>query len=85
MIVRFLQWLFNLNRSVNYYAYINSPAWKNIARRCKVKAGMRCKRCGKSGTFYSLHAHHVTYSRLGHERLSDLECLCAECHERVSR
>ena len=28
-----------------------------------------------------LQAHHLSYARLGHERLDDLEALCMHCHE----
>lgn len=47
----------------------------------------RCKRC-KQARY--LEVHHLTYKRLGFERMDDLEALCVRCHaqadlERVSR
>jgi hypothetical protein len=36
----------------------------------------RCRDCGRRGT----EAHHLTYERVGRERLSDLVLLCKRCH-----
>jgi 5-methylcytosine-specific restriction endonuclease McrA len=63
-----------------YRGYIKSTAWKKKKRyywsRCKDKS---CRGCGipwESG----FNLHHVTYVRLGIERLADLMPLCDKCH-----
>jgi hypothetical protein len=62
---------------LRYRQYIQSAVWK--ARSGKIKADVqgKCSRCGKAGT---LHTHHKTYARLGHEKDGDLIALCAVCH-----
>jgi 5-methylcytosine-specific restriction endonuclease McrA len=46
-----------------------------VSYRCKGK----CERCGNFGS----ELHHRKYERLGRERPTDLEWLCAECHRRI--
>lgn len=70
---------------VNYQEYIQSEDWKLTARIIKRLAGFQCEMCGIQGNDFSLKAHHLTYARLGHERLSDLQCLCQDCHTKVHR
>src|SRR5262245_38656430 len=64
-------------RPVDYKAYINSAEWKEKRRLVFRKQGRKCTDCGKTS---ELQVHHKTYERLGHERLSDLEVLCRQCH-----
>ncbi|CAK0770336.1 5-methylcytosine-specific restriction enzyme A [Gammaproteobacteria bacterium] len=71
--------------SVNYHEYIQSDEWKAKAKIVKARAEWRCEICGRSGNYHTLEAHHKTYEHLGNERLSDLQCLCSECHEKISR
>ena len=60
--------------------YIASPQWKRI-REAKIKqAGGKCERCGRSKFSGPLEAHHKDYRHFKHERLEDLELLCARCH-----
>jgi hypothetical protein len=63
---------------------MNSADWKN--KRAEYIASKEhsndCYGCGKrykSG----FHLHHVTYQRLGAERLSDLVMVCRLCHESI--
>ena len=42
------------------------------------KAGHKCSICGETE---NLNVHHLTYARVGCEKLSDLEVLCRGCHE----
>ena len=60
----------------NYYEYINSPRWKNRAKRIKEKAGC----CSVCKSVHNLNVHHLTYERLGREKKSDLVVLCRDCH-----
>lgn len=68
--------------SPQYLAYINSKSW--YAKRDLVlrKAGYRCWWCG---SIWRLQVHHLTYERLGNERLTDLMVLCEGCHGWVTR
>jgi len=70
------------NFSPQYLGYIKSSAWY-AKRDLKLrKSGYRCWWCGTS---YNLEVHHLTYERLGRERLSDLMVLCHKHHSWVTR
>ena len=58
--------------------YLLSPHWRETRQRKIDSVGSKCERCKKK--FKSLDVHHKDYSRLGHERMSDLEVLCRDCH-----
>lgn len=65
-----------------YAGYIKSSAWY-AKRDLKLrKSGYKCWWCGTS---YNLEVHHLTYERLGNERLSDLMVLCHDHHVWVTR
>lgn len=40
-----------------------------------------CERCQLKST--RLELHHITYERLGHERRSDVQLLCFDCHQQA--
>ena len=61
-----------------YLAYLNSAEWRSRRNRALKHAGYRCERCQSKR---DLQVHHKTYERLGKEFDSDLEVLCATCHE----
>ena len=66
---------------VAYRRYLQSWQWK-VKRMKRLKMdGMACVLCDSSD---QLQVHHVTYDRLGFERLSDLRTLCRDCHEAIS-
>ena len=62
-----------------YNAYIKSSTWKNIRKTLFKLRGEKCEKCGFGS--YKLHIHHLTYERLGHKRLTDLQILCEQCHD----
>lgn len=66
---------------LNYYEYIQSPAWKKKADAAKRDADYRCQVCNRHKDEVTLDAHHRTYARLGHERPEDITVLCRDCHE----
>ena len=66
---------------VDYKTYMQSREWRDRANIVKAHAGWRCKICNRHENEVTLDAHHNTYDRLGHERLSDLICLCRDCHK----
>lgn len=68
------------NMTINYQEYIQSKEWKAKAKAAKHRANYRCEQCGVLKPEHLLHAHHLTYERLGNERKSDLKVLCNECH-----
>ena len=61
-----------------YSDYLKTPQWQRRAERCKQRAGYKCERCGAAGV--TLHAHHLSYKRVGKERESDLLAVCVDCH-----
>ena len=58
-----------------YKEYLNSDLWKATRVMAFKKHGDICI-CGDIAT----EIHHLTYSRLGRERLDDLLPLCPSCH-----
>lgn len=65
-------------RDVDYNEYLRSPEWKAkrelVIKRCN---GV-CEECLEAKVD---HVHHLTYVRLGHEKLKDLQGLCKACHQ----
>lgn len=69
--------------SENYIDYLQSPDWKKKrGKRLQYDQG-RCQNCG---AVLHLQVHHLSYDRLGDERVkSDLKTLCVDCHRKVER
>ena len=67
-------------KSTNYKEYINSIEWDEKRSLRFRMDGFRCYKCGSP---MNLQCHHITYERLGNERLSDLVTLCSDCHKRL--
>lgn len=63
--------------SPEYTRYISSDAWREKRKRRLSIDRYRCANCGSRE---SLQVHHLSYARLGHERMSDLVTLCRGCH-----
>lgn len=64
-----------------YDAYLASPHWRDVKRRYRESDRPQdCFLCGES---QHVQLHHMTYVRLGRERLDDLVSLCARCHTMV--
>lgn len=74
-------WLSLSNLGFRTYAeYLESEHWKQFKQRyVQSDQPQRCRCCGLAK--YELH--HVTYKRLGQERLTDVIPLCRECHDKV--
>lgn len=63
-----------------YEAYMRSEEWALKRAQVFSSRKARCQVClGRD----DLHVHHITYARLGDERMDDLVILCAEHHEAV--
>lgn len=65
--------------SSRYLAYIASPSWRRKRAQLFKARGRQCETCG--ATRGIIQAHHLTYARLGHELLTDLQVICKPCHE----
>ena len=63
-----------------YQNYLQSERWKHFCSWVKEKRNYTCEHCGSSER---LQVHHKTYVRLGQELLSDVLCVCRECHETI--
>src|SRR5215510_9542320 len=68
--------------SAEYLAYMQSPAWQQFRARVKARDKYRCVRCGSRER---LEVDHLTYDRLGRERLEDCQTLCQPCHRKKTR
>lgn len=61
----------------SYRFYMQSDRWQELRRSVIQKHRGRCQACGKKGR----HVHHVNYTRLFKEKLSeDLVLFCGDCH-----
>lgn len=60
--------------------YLSSTSWSQLkAKRLEI-AGYKCEFCGARN---HLQLHHITYARLGKEKLSDLAILCSTHHNQL--
>lgn len=70
-----------------YDAYLATPHWAYIRDAKLGYSNYTCLVCGYRRFWYKwgmpkrLEVHHLTYERLGRERLADLEVLCEDCHK----
>lgn len=65
-------------KPINYYEYLESPAWRDRANAAIARSGGKCQLCGGRR---GLAAHHNSYKNLGNEPPEDLVALCRRCHE----
>jgi 5-methylcytosine-specific restriction endonuclease McrA len=61
----------------NYDEYMRSEAWSRKRTQAIEHAKGRCQTCGET---QGLEVHHLTYTRLGREKMEDLQVLCGGCH-----
>lgn len=62
-----------------YVEHIRSPKWRKLRQQILARCSGLCERCGKIPKRFEVH--HLTYDRLGDERLTDLIALCNDpCH-----
>ena len=62
-----------------YEQYRTTPEWAALRVQALLLAGYRCRLCNRDHG--SLHVHHRTYERIGHEDIEDLTVLCPACHD----
>lgn len=63
-----------------YQIAIRSPHWSRLREYVLWLVDGRCEHCGIHVPPAELDLHHLTYERLGHEVLGDVELLCKPCH-----
>jgi hypothetical protein len=64
----------------NYQEYLASREWALLREAVRERSGDKCERCGGP----QQAVHHLTYERIGHEELTDLQAVCNPCHEYLS-
>lgn len=67
--------------SFNYQRYLASREWACLKKQVRGRSGGWCERCIERE---AKQVHHLTYERIGRERLEDLQHLCKPCHEYLS-
>lgn len=67
----------------SYKEYLKSSDWRVVKlRKLKSRMPYRCYCCN---TYKNLDLHHISYTRLGREKLSDLTWVCRNCHELIHK
>lgn len=64
-------------KKVDYQEYLLSDHWEKMRRRALYHDGYKCADCMTAET---LQIHHLSYLRIGHERMTDLITVCESCH-----
>jgi len=59
--------------------YLQSEAWQKLSNTIRVQSDFTCAKCGNWG----VETHHLHYVNFEHEPLSDLVCLCRDCHQSI--
>lgn len=67
----------NPYKDMDYRDYLTTQHWEDTRKRKLSLVGGRCEKCPRSAP---LEVHHLTYERLGEERMEDLQTLCRICH-----
>lgn len=62
--------------------YLKSPKWKSLRWKVFERDNYKCVTCGYTE---HLNCHHITYKRLGDEKLEDLTTLCVKCHHKLHK
>ena len=60
-----------------YKEYLQSDQWRELREAKLLDVDNTCEKCRRKSC---LEVHHLSYERLGQERLSDLQVLCQNCH-----
>lgn len=75
-----------------YQQYLETRHWQQFRKKVFKKPEVQrllkkynhfvCQFCEKERR---LNVHHVTYIRLGHERLQDVYLICEDCHAQIHK
>lgn len=66
-----------------YDKYLLTEEWTTLKATRLMIDDFKCQQCDISITMKTSHCHHVSYIRLGNEKLSDLLSLCPSCHNKI--
>jgi hypothetical protein len=61
-----------------YNEYVDSDEWKMKAARVLQRVNYVCEKCNSAR---AIHAHHLSYARVGDEHMEDLQARCFKCHD----
>lgn len=64
-----------------YQRYLASREWAVLREKVRKRSGGLCERCSRRPMDA---VHHLTYERVGHELLTDLQAICNPCHKYLS-
>ena len=64
------------------HKYLLSTEWQQLRTKVFTRDNYTCQSCGSKDL---LNCHHITYKRLGAEKLKDLTTLCVECHTQLHK
>lgn len=70
-----------MSSGFDYQRYLASREWALLKEQVRARSGGICERCYRNP---HEQTHHVTYARVGHERLEDLQGVCGGCHQWLS-
>lgn len=71
---------------IDYNEYVNGhPHWQKVRKARFDFDGGRCAICHRDLRGDPYQTHHLTYARLGHERMRDVITLCEDCHHNFHR
>jgi hypothetical protein len=65
----------------DYKRYLASREWSLLREQVRERSGDSCEHCFVQ---HQQAVHHLTYERIGRERLEDLMAVCNPCHEYLS-
>lgn len=68
-------------KRTRYQRYLASREWSLIREKVRERSGDRCEHCCGAP---QQAVHHLTYARVGNERLGDLLAVCEPCHDFLS-
>jgi hypothetical protein len=71
---------FQTSKRQFYIDHLNSDQWKDLRYLALIRDNFTCQDCNRKVTSDTAHCHHLTYSNLGSENLSDVVILCRSCH-----
>ena len=69
------QWKF---KQQNYRQYLQSARWQEKKDKLFKMVGHSCEFCGER---FNLQVHHLTYSNLEYEKMTDLVVVCKAHHD----
>jgi hypothetical protein len=70
-------------QALPYEDYLQTPHWRNVAKRARKRAVYTCEICGTKPGRGRLHVHHKTYANRGRESSEDLQVVCDICHKKI--